>query len=59
MDQQGHRSGPHSGGVDDELREMDEFAKQIWDVLEKRNLTDVVDVVFVSDHGMTGSSSLR
>ena len=35
---------------------MDVFAKDIHDSLEARNLTDIVDVVFVSDHGMTDTS---
>ena len=38
------------------LGEVDQFAKDIHDSLEARNLTDIVDVVFVSDHGMTDTS---
>lgn len=38
------------------LREVDVFAKDIHDSLAARNLTDIVDVVFVSDHGMTDTS---
>ena len=38
------------------LREVDTFAKDIHDSLSARNLTDIVDVVFVSDHGMTDTS---
>ncbi len=38
------------------LREVDEFARDIHESLEARNLTDIVDVVFVSDHGMTDTS---
>ncbi|KAL8277172.1 hypothetical protein RQP46_010420 [Phenoliferia psychrophenolica] len=59
VDQEGHRSGPHSHGVEGELKEMDDFAKEIWEVLAERNLTDVVDVVFVSDHGMTDTHNER
>lgn len=32
------------------------FARDLHDVLEARNLTDIFDVVFVSDHGMTDTS---
>lgn len=55
VDQEGHRSGPYSGGVEQTLKDMDLFAKDLVAVLEARNLTDVVDVIFVSDHGMTGA----
>ncbi|KAK4700203.1 hypothetical protein P7C70_g6048, partial [Phenoliferia sp. Uapishka_3] len=59
VDQQGHRTGPDSHGVDNELKEMDDFAKDIWATLAARNLTDVVDVIFVSDHGMTDTHNER
>lgn len=35
---------------------MDTFAKNLHDSLAARNLTDVVDIIFVSDHGMTDMS---
>lgn len=35
---------------------MDTFAKDLHTALEQRNLTDIVDIVFVSDHGMTDTS---
>lgn len=35
---------------------MDGFAKNLHKSLEARNLTDIVDIVFVSDHGMTDTS---
>jgi predicted AlkP superfamily pyrophosphatase or phosphodiesterase len=38
------------------LEEVDIFSKNLHDSLEARNLTDIVDVVFVSDHGMTDTS---
>ena len=57
VDQEGHRTGPHSHELEDTLTTMDEFAKEVYDLLEQRNLTQVVDVVFVSDHGMIGESS--
>lgn len=54
VDQEGHRTGPHSHELEATLTTMDEFAREVWELLERRNLTEVVDVVFVSDHGMTG-----
>jgi predicted AlkP superfamily pyrophosphatase or phosphodiesterase len=35
------------------LEYVDAFAKDLHSSLVTRNLTDIVDVVFVSDHGMT------
>ena len=40
----------------DTLREVDTFAKNLHDLLAERNLIDIVDVLFVSDHGMTDTS---
>lgn len=56
LDQAGHKAGPGSALVNATLREVDLFAKNLHDNLEARNLTDIVDVVFVSDHGMTDTS---
>ncbi|OBZ68889.1 hypothetical protein A0H81_11168 [Grifola frondosa] len=39
------------------LKQVDRFAKDLHTSLEARNLTDIFDVVFVSDHGMTDTSS--
>jgi predicted AlkP superfamily pyrophosphatase or phosphodiesterase len=38
------------------LQQVDTFAKDLQESLEARNLTSIVDVVFVSDHGMTDTS---
>lgn len=38
------------------LEQVDRFAKDLQESLEARNLTEIVDVVFVSDHGMTDTS---
>jgi predicted AlkP superfamily pyrophosphatase or phosphodiesterase len=35
---------------------VDTFAKDLHDALAARNLQDIVDIVFVSDHGMTDTS---
>lgn len=59
VDQEGHRSGPASEGVEHQLIQMDNFAKGIYDLLEERNLTEIVDVIFVSDHGMTSTHNER
>lgn len=38
------------------MREVDIFAKDLHKALKARNLTDIVDIVFVSDHGMADTS---
>jgi len=38
------------------LVQVDLFAKNLHDELASRHLTDIVDVIFVSDHGMTDTS---
>ncbi|KAK4056973.1 hypothetical protein OIO90_001873 [Microbotryomycetes sp. JL221] len=59
VDQQGHATGPHSHEVQDTMSKMDLFAKDIINLLEERNLTRIVDVIFVSDHGMTKTANER
>jgi predicted AlkP superfamily pyrophosphatase or phosphodiesterase len=38
------------------LGEVDEFAEDLQKAFRARNLTDIVDIIFVSDHGMTDTS---
>ena len=38
------------------LKEVDAFARDLHESLEARNLSHIVDIVFVSDHGMTDTS---
>ncbi|KAL0960766.1 hypothetical protein HGRIS_005788 [Hohenbuehelia grisea] len=56
LDQAGHATGPMSARVNKTLQEVDLFAKDLHTALKQRNLTDIVDIVFVSDHGMTDTS---
>ncbi|KAF7314540.1 Type I phosphodiesterase nucleotide pyrophosphatase [Mycena kentingensis (nom. inval.)] len=56
LDQAGHFAGPMSKLVNITLNYVDGFAKNLHTELVARNLTDIVDVVFVSDHGMTDTS---
>lgn len=59
VDQEGHRTGPESDPLQATLREADGFAKDIFATLEAPNLTDIVDVIFVSDHGMAPTHNER
>lgn len=56
LDQAGHLKGPNSLLVNKTLRYVDSFAKDLHTELVARNLTEIVDIVFVSDHGMTDIS---
>ncbi|TDL22192.1 Phosphodiest-domain-containing protein [Rickenella mellea] len=56
LDQAGHKAGPNSKLVNKTLAEVDLFAKNLHNSLAQRNLSDIVDIVFVSDHGMTDTS---
>jgi len=38
------------------LKAVDHFAKDLHKALKARNLTEIVDIVFVSDHGMADTS---
>ena len=48
----GHQYGPESQEIKDMVKELDKRVDVIQDELEKRNLTDKVNVIIVSDHGM-------
>ncbi|KAL8577567.1 hypothetical protein ACOMHN_044247 [Nucella lapillus] len=55
-DSTGHKYGPHSAQVAAKVIEMDGFLGQILTELDDKNLTDVVNVIITSDHGMTDVS---
>jgi len=56
LDQMGHKYGPLSAQVNSTLGYVDTFAKDLHTQLKARNLTDIVDIVFVSDHGMVDTT---
>ncbi|KAG7088112.1 hypothetical protein E1B28_012137 [Marasmius oreades] len=56
LDQAGHLTGPMSELVNRTLETVDTFARHLHDSLAQRNLSEIVDVVFVSDHGMADTS---
>ncbi|KAG8907981.1 hypothetical protein FRB99_001147 [Tulasnella sp. 403] len=59
VDQIGHKYGPSAPEVDEALKAVDVFARQVHSSLAARNLSHIVDVIFVSDHGMVDTSDLR
>ena len=46
-------------GAQKSLANVDTFAKDLHQAIALRNLTHIVDVIFVSDHGMTDTSSVQ
>ncbi|KAG9015293.1 hypothetical protein FRB93_012992 [Tulasnella sp. JGI-2019a] len=59
VDQVGHKYGPDSVPVNKALKDVDQFARDIHTSLAARNLSHIVDIIFVSDHGMVDTSDLR
>ncbi|CEQ40678.1 SPOSA6832_02317 [Sporobolomyces salmonicolor] len=59
VDVAGHRTGPDSKGVNKTLSAMDEFARQVMELVDSRGLGEVVNVVVVGDHGMTDTNNDR
>ena len=53
IDDMGHRHGPNSTEVQNELKNADLVLEQLLYGLEKRNLLNQFNIVITSDHGMT------
>jgi predicted AlkP superfamily pyrophosphatase or phosphodiesterase len=52
VDSDGHKYGPNSTEIRQTIQEADGMIDAILKGLQMRNLTDIVNVVVVSDHGM-------
>lgn len=59
VDSDGHKYGPNSTEMRATISSVDNMLDQLFIGLEKRNLTQVVNVVVVSDHGMASTSTDR
>ncbi|KAL9064860.1 MAG: hypothetical protein Q9161_008602 [Pseudevernia consocians] len=59
VDHMGHKFGPNSTEVWDTISDVDLMLHGIFTGLEERNLTSLVNVVVVSDHGMATTSTDR
>jgi predicted AlkP superfamily pyrophosphatase or phosphodiesterase len=53
VDTAGHNAGPESKDVREAIQRVDAYLGRLMAGLERRGLTDRVNVVVVSDHGMT------
>lgn len=59
IDQQGHAHGPNSDEMNATLAEMDKFSLSVHQLLSERNLLDIINIIYVSDHGMAETSNER
>jgi predicted AlkP superfamily pyrophosphatase or phosphodiesterase len=59
VDQMGHKGGPDSKQVEDALQLVDGFIGGVVESLAQRNLSDIVNVIVVSDHGGLGADPRR
>jgi predicted AlkP superfamily pyrophosphatase or phosphodiesterase len=59
VDGAGHSGGPESSAVRTAVRRADDYLGRLLRGLERRHLTDTVNIVVVSDHGMAETSTNR
>ena len=59
VDSHGHSDGPNSTAIRDVIASVDSMLGDLFTGLEARNLSDIVNVVIVSDHGMASTSASR
>ncbi|KAI9775195.1 MAG: hypothetical protein M1839_001383 [Geoglossum umbratile] len=56
VDSDGHKYGPNSTKIRTTISDVDHMLHDLFSRLQARNLTDVVNIVIVSDHGMATTS---
>jgi predicted AlkP superfamily pyrophosphatase or phosphodiesterase len=59
VDSDGHKYGPNSTEIRDTISDVDSMLAILMDGLYTRNLTEIVNIVVVSDHGMATTSNTR
>ncbi|KAF9886556.1 hypothetical protein FE257_011328 [Aspergillus nanangensis] len=59
VDADGHKYGPNSTEIRSTISDVDTMLGDLFAGLEERNLTDIVNIVVVSDHGMATTSTDR
>lgn len=59
VDSDGHRFGPNSTEIRSTIKKVDDMLDSIFRGLEQRHLTDIVNVIIVSDHGMATTDITR
>jgi predicted AlkP superfamily pyrophosphatase or phosphodiesterase len=56
VDASGHQFGPNSTETNNAIKIADSMLTEMFDGIKARNLTDIVNVIVVSDHGMATTS---
>lgn len=59
IDVVGHKFGPNTTETNDEIKAVDRMIGDLLAGLEQRNITDLINIVIVSDHGMASTSNDR
>ena len=59
VDADGHKYGPNSTEIRNTIARVDDMLHSLLKGLEERNLTGIVNIVVVSDHGMATTSTDR
>ncbi|KAG0640281.1 alkaline-phosphatase-like protein [Tuber brumale] len=59
IDVVGHKFGPNTTDLNLVIREVDAMLTDLLDGLNARNLTDLINIIVVSDHGMASTSHER
>ncbi|KAK3693598.1 alkaline-phosphatase-like protein [Podospora appendiculata] len=59
IDSDGHKYGPNSTEIKATIQKVDNVLDEIFKALEDRHLTDIVNVIVVSDHGMATTDTSR
>jgi predicted AlkP superfamily pyrophosphatase or phosphodiesterase len=59
VDADGHQYGPNSTEIRQTIMNVDDMLDHIFQGLQERNLTEVVNVIVVSDHGMATTDVSR
>ncbi|KAL7948400.1 alkaline-phosphatase-like protein [Trichoderma barbatum] len=59
VDSDGHRYGPNSTEIRSTIQQVDTMMDQLFQGLDARNLTNIVNVIVVSDHGMATTDTTR
>ncbi|SMR42653.1 unnamed protein product [Zymoseptoria tritici ST99CH_1A5] len=59
VDADGHQYGPNSTYIRSTIAEVDGMVHKLLSGLDSRNLTEVVNIIIVSDHGMATTSNSR
>ena len=59
VDADGHLYGPNSTEIRGTIQRVDDMLRELFTGLDQRNLTKIVNIVIVSDHGMATTSTDR